>query len=87
MMSTCGSQENDSKKSHQLIRDVTMVFSGEFFANCTLHQPRQRRQDIDGRVNLSIVELSVYENLAFSNVSRQIRNGMRNVLKYHSIVR
>ena len=53
-----------------------MIFPCQFFADGALHQTRQGRQYIDGRVDLSVVQLTIDENLALSDVASQIRNRM-----------
>jgi hypothetical protein len=66
--------------AYQLVGDVTVIFASELLANSALHQPRERRQNVDRRVNLAVVELPVHEDLSFSDVTRQIRNRVRDIL-------
>lgn len=40
-----------------------MVFTGELLTDGTLHESGERREDVDGRVDLSVVKLTVDENL------------------------
>lgn len=56
-----------------------MIFPGQFLTDSALHETRQGRQDIDGRVDLSVVQLTVDEDLSLCDVTRKIRNGMRDV--------
>lgn len=58
-----------------------MILPCKFFTNRALHQPRQRRQDVDRRIYLTIVQLSVNKNLSLRDVSGQIRNGMSDIYK------
>ena len=51
-----------------------MYLARELLADGALHQPRERRQDVDGRVYLPVVQLSVDEDLAFGDVARQVRD-------------
>lgn len=53
-----------------------MIFPCKALADGTLHQTGQRREDVDWRVDLPVMELTVDEDLAFRNVASQIRNGM-----------
>ena len=55
-----------------------MVFSILF--DSFLHETREGRKHVDGRIDLFVVELSIDEDLTFGNVSSQIRNGMGDVV-------
>ena len=66
---------------YQLIGDITVILPGEFLTDSTLHETRQRRQHVDGRVNLSVVELTVDKDLALRNVTSQIGDRMGNICK------
>lgn len=61
-----------------------MILSGQFFTNSTLHQPGQGGQDVDWWVNLSVVQLSVDEDLAFCNVACKIGYRMRDIYEVTS---
>lgn len=56
-----------------------MIFPRQFLANSTLHESRKRREDVDWWVNLSVVQVSVDNNLAFRDVTSQIGDGMCDV--------
>lgn len=58
--------------AHQLVGHITVILSCQLLSDSTLHQPRKRRQDVDGRVYLSVVQLSVDKDLAFGNITSQI---------------
>lgn len=58
-----------------------MILPCKFFTDRTLHQTRQRRQDVDWRIYLTIVQLSVDKNLTFRDVSGKIRNRVSDVYK------
>lgn len=58
-----------------------MILPCKLFADCTLHETRQRRQDIDRRIYLTIMELPVDKNLPFRYVPSEIRNGMGDIYK------
>ncbi|KAI6769729.1 hypothetical protein HG530_004358 [Fusarium avenaceum] len=58
----------------QLVRNITVILSGHALTNGRLHQTRERRQHVDGRVDTTVVESSVNEDLALGNVTCQIGN-------------
>ena len=47
------------------------------------HEPGERRKHIDGRVDLSVVELTVHVHLALSDVACQVRNRVGDVIIRH----
>lgn len=51
-----------------------MILSGELLSNGRLHKTRERGQDVDGRIDLLVVELTIDEDLTFRNITRQIRD-------------
>lgn len=65
--------------AYQLIGHVTVVLSGETFTNSTLHQSGERWEHIDRRIDLSVVKLTIDEDLAFSDVPSQVRDRMCDV--------
>ena len=67
--------------TYQLIGDITMILPRKFFTDRTLHQTRQRRQDVDRRIYLTIVELPVDKDLSFRDVSGKIRNRVSDICK------
>lgn len=48
--------------------------------DCFLHETGERGEDVDGRVNLLVVKLTIDEDLALSNVASQIGNGMGDIV-------
>jgi len=64
---------------YQLIRHIAMIFSSHAFSNGRFHQSGKRRKDIDRRIYLSIMQLTIHKDLAFSNIASEIWNRMRNV--------
>ena len=56
-----------------------MVLSRQLLTDSTLHQTRQRWQDIDWWIDLTVVQLTVDKDLALSDVTRQIRDRVGNV--------
>ena len=64
--------------SIKLVGNWSVVFSVLF--NGFLHQSGQRWQDVDWRVNLFIVQLSIDEDLSFCNVASQIGNWMGDII-------
>ena len=53
-------------------------------ANGRLHKSRQRREHVDGRIDLPVVDLPVDVDLTLRNVARQIRDRMGDVIVGHS---
>lgn len=68
--------EFDLSEAHQLVRHVAVVLARKLLANGTLHETGQGRQDVDWRVDLSVVQLTIDENLPLSDVTRQVWNRM-----------
>lgn len=50
------------------------------FLNSFLHETGERGEDVDGRVNLLVVKLTIDEDLALSNVASQIGDGMGDIV-------
>lgn len=67
------------QETYQLIRHIAMILSRHTLTNGGFHQTRKRRKDIDRRIYLSVVQLTINKNLSFCNISRQIRNRMGNI--------
>lgn len=63
----------------QLVGHVAVVLARHTLANGTLHETRQRRQDVNGRRNLPVVQLPVNVNLALGNVAGKVGDGVGNV--------
>jgi len=68
----------------KLVRHFWVINSSETFSDSRLHETRERGQHIDWWIDLSVVEISINENLTFSNISCKIRNWMSNVIIRHS---
>ena len=56
-----------------------MIVTSTTFANGGLHQTGERGKDVDRRVDALVVQLTVDEDLALSDVSCQIGNWMCNI--------
>jgi len=66
-----------------------MILTGEHLAVVVdtdggLHETGQGRQHIDWWVDLAVVKVTINEDLALSDVSSQIRNGVSNIIIGHS---
>merc|ERR1711920_1143858 len=66
-----------------LIRNVGVVETSHALADSRLHQPAQRWEDIDRRVDLPVVQRPVDKHLALGDVSSQVWNGMCDVIVRH----
>ena len=62
---------------------LTMLASKSRRSNRAHHEPGQGRKHIDRWVDLSVVELTIYIDLAFSNVASQVWNGVGDVIIGH----
>jgi len=62
-----------------------VVPSGHSLADSGLHETRKRRQNVDRRVNTTVVKLSVDEDLALSDVARQVGNRVGNIFEGQSV--
>lgn len=60
-----------------------MILSRHALADGGLHQTGQRRQHVDGRVDLAIVQLSVDVDLSLGDVASQIGNRVSDVVVRH----
>merc|ERR1719389_1503008 len=60
-----------------------MVHSGHSLADTRFHQAAKRWQHVDWRIDLAIVQRSVYEDLAFCDVSSEIWDRVRDVVIGH----
>ena len=56
-----------------------MILPCKFFTDRALHQTRQRRQDVDRGIYLTIVQLPVDKDLTFSDVSGKIRDRVSDI--------
>ena len=55
-----------------------MVFS--IFLYSLLHETGERREHVDGRVDLFVVELPVDEDLSLSNVASEVGDGVGDIV-------
>ena len=55
--------------------------------NSFLHETRQRRQDVNWRVDLFVVELSINEDLAFCDVPSKIWDGMGDIVVLNYLIK
>lgn len=60
-----------------------MILSSHASTDGGLHQSAQRWEHIDWWINSSVVELSVDEDLAFSDIASQIRNRVSDIIIRH----
>ncbi|GIX65223.1 uncharacterized protein BcabD6B2_46580 [Babesia caballi] len=67
----------------ELVGDRRVVLPGEPLADARLHETRQGRQHVDGRVNAAVVQRPVDEYLALSDVTGEIGNRVRDVVVGH----
>ena len=58
-----------------------MVLPGHSLADGALHQTRQRGQHVDGRIDLTVVQLTVDVDLALRNVSSEIGDGVSDICR------
>ena len=61
-----------------------MVFAGMTFADGGFHETREGREDVYGWVDTFVVELTVDENLSFSDVACKIGNRMCDICNWKS---
>ena len=64
---------------YQLIGYITVILSCHAFTDSRLHKTGKRWQDINWWVNLTVVKLTINENLTFGNVTSQIGNGVSDI--------
>lgn len=58
-----------------------MVTTSHVLTDSRLHETRQRWQDVDRWVDLSVVQLTIYVDLSFRDVTSKIRNRMGNIYR------
>ena len=56
-----------------------MILAGELLADGTLHETRERGQDIDRRVYLPVVQLTIDEDLTLGDIPSKIGDRMCDV--------
>jgi len=61
-----------------------VVLASMAFADGGLHETGKGREDVDRWVDTFVVELTVDEDLAFSDVACEIGNGVGNVWRFIS---
>lgn len=76
-----GSVLSDGVLCVQLVGHIPVILPRQLLPDRRLHQPRQRREHVDGRVDLSVVELSVDRDLTLGNVTSKIGNRVGNVCR------
>jgi len=67
----------------ELIRHVWVVHARHALADTRFHQAAQRREHIDGRVDLPVVQRAIDKHLALSNVAGQVWDRVRDVIIWH----
>eukprot|EP00050_Salpingoeca_kvevrii_P005899 m.286285 g.286285 ORF g.286285 m.286285 type:complete len:410 (+) comp11542_c0_seq1:188-1417(+) len=68
----------------QLVRHLAVILARHLVTNGRLHKTRERGQHVDGRRDLTVVQLTVNIDLALGNVARKIGNGVSDVIVGHS---
>ena len=68
----------------ELVGDVAVVFAGMAFADGGFHEAGEGREDVDGWVDTFVVELTINEDLALSDVTCKIGDGMGDICKRKS---
>jgi len=63
----------------ELVRNISVILTGQLLTDGRLHKTRERRQNVDWWVDLTVVHLSVNEDLALSNESSQIGNRVSDI--------
>jgi hypothetical protein len=63
----------------KLVGDITVILACVALADGRLHETRERGEDVDGRVDTLVVELTVNEDLALGNITSQIGNRVSDV--------
>lgn len=48
--------------------------------NGLLHETGERGEDVDGWIDLLVVQLPIYEDLSLSDVACQVRNGVSDII-------
>ena len=56
-----------------------MILPGEFLSDGGLHESGEGRENVDGRVDLSVVKLSIDEDLTLRDVSGKIGDGVGDI--------
>ena len=67
----------------ELVGDGTMVLTGLALSDARVHEPAQRRQDVDRRVDATPLELPREHDLSLGDVAGQVRDRMRDVVVGH----
>ena len=67
----------------QLAGQCRMVGVRVALAGAVLHQPREARQHVDGRVDTGAIEFTRQHDLAFGDVAGQIRDRVADVVRRH----
>jgi hypothetical protein len=60
-----------------------MIGSGSFMSNGRLHKSTKTWKDIDRRINISIMKLSIKINLTLCDIPSKVWNRMCNIIIWH----
>lgn len=72
--------ERERKKEiDHLVRDLRVVPAGAALSDGALHETRQGRQNVDRRVDLPVVQLTIDVDLPLRDVARQVGDRMRDI--------
>uniref|UniRef100_A0A2M4D215 Putative secreted protein n=1 Tax=Anopheles darlingi TaxID=43151 RepID=A0A2M4D215_ANODA len=74
----------DGVASVQLVGHIRVILARHALTDGGLHQTRQRRQHVDRRIDLSVVQLTIDVDLTLGNVTGQIGNRMGDIVVRHS---
>lgn len=64
--------------SVELVGNWSVVLS--VLLNGLLHETGERGEDVDGWIDLLVVQLPIYEDLSLSDVACQVRNGVSDII-------
>mmetsp|Transcript_26497 Transcript_26497/g.99679 ORF Transcript_26497/g.99679 Transcript_26497/m.99679 type:complete len:242 (-) Transcript_26497:968-1693(-) len=67
----------------ELVGHARVVLAGEALADGGLHQPREGRHHVDGRVHLGVVKLPVDVDLPLRDVAGEVGDGVGDVVVGH----
>lgn len=67
----------------ELVGHGGVVNARRVLADGALHETRERRDDVDGRVDVLVVQHAVDKDLALGDISGQIRNRVRDIIVGH----
>lgn len=67
----------------KLVGDFLVVCSCSLLSNGAFHKTTQRWQNIDRRINVSVMKLSVQVDLTLCDIPRKVRDGMSDIIIGH----